>query len=80
MNYRDTLRRLESCNLPKIAENAIKESLEDCEEFFEDEDDECITYCSACAGSGEGSHDGSTCFKCRGSGHENKIIKERDYD
>lgn len=26
--------------------------------------------CSACNGSGEGGHDGSTCQTCRGCGHE----------
>lgn len=33
---------------------------------LDDEDD----ICSACNGSGEGMYDGSTCYKCKGCGHE----------
>lgn len=35
----------------------------------EDEDDE-DEICSGCSGSGEGMHDGSSCYKCHGSGVE----------
>lgn len=35
----------------------------------EDEDDE-DEICSGCNGSGEGMHDGSSCYKCHGSGVE----------
>ena len=35
----------------------------------EDEDDE-DEICSGCSGSGEGMHDGSSCYKCKGSGVE----------
>jgi DnaJ-class molecular chaperone len=33
----------------------------------EDDDDE---ICSGCSGSGEGMYDGSSCYKCHGSGVE----------
>jgi DnaJ-class molecular chaperone len=36
------------------------------EEFDEDEDQ----ICSGCSGSGEGMYDGSSCYKCHGSGIE----------
>ena len=39
------------------------------EEIPEDEDDD-EPICSACNGSGEGMYDGSTCYKCHGSGVE----------
>ena len=37
------------------------------EEIVEDEE-ENDGICPACSGSGEGMHDGSTCYKCGGSG------------
>jgi len=45
------------------------------EEEYEDEDD----ICSACNGSGEGSWDGSTCHKCRGTGAEPVEKVDSDY-
>ena len=33
--------------------------------------------CGACAGSGEGMYDGSTCYSCRGTG---TVAPERDDD
>lgn len=36
------------------------------EEIEDDEDD----ICPACNGSGEGMYDGSTCYKCHGTGSE----------
>jgi DnaJ-class molecular chaperone len=40
------------------------------DEDYEDE------ICSACSGSGEGMYDGSTCYKCKGSGVEPVEIEE----
>lgn len=37
------------------------------QEFLEDDDD---PICSGCNGSGEGMYDGSSCYKCHGSGVE----------
>lgn len=34
------------------------------------EDDLEDEICSWCSGSGEGMYDGSTCYKCKGCGHE----------
>lgn len=33
---------------------------------YDDEDE--TQYCQVCAGTGEGQHDGTRCFSCRGSG------------
>lgn len=46
-------------------------------------DDYEESYCGACAGSGEGSHDGSRCWKCKGTGTEYVLIEpatEEDED
>jgi DnaJ-class molecular chaperone len=40
---------------------------DDPDQDFEDDDE---PICSACNGSGEGMYDGSTCYKCKGYGHE----------
>jgi hypothetical protein len=40
------------------------------EELAEEEDDDEDEICSGCSGSGEGMYDGSTCYKCHGSGVE----------
>lgn len=37
------------------------------------QDDEPI--CSACNGSGEGQHDGTRCYKCRGGGTERQPVE-----
>ena len=36
--------------------------------------------CSACNGSGEGMYDGSTCFKCHGSGEQAPEERDDDFD
>lgn len=36
--------------------------------------------CSQCSGSGEGQHDGTTCWKCKGSGVEHSRPDPDDYD
>jgi hypothetical protein len=41
-------------------------------------DDEPI--CSACSGSGEGMHDGTRCYRCKGSGVERPESGGDDYD
>jgi DnaJ-class molecular chaperone len=41
---------------------------EDDDQPLDDEYEDEI--CSACSGSGEGMYDGSTCYKCHGSGIE----------
>lgn len=43
-----------------------------------EEDDDEDEICGACSGSGEGMYDGSTCYRCKGSGSEPRE-KEEDY-
>lgn len=40
--------------------------IDDDDIFFEDDDEDYT--CPACNGSGEGMYDGSTCYKCEGTG------------
>lgn len=42
-----------------------------------DPDDEHI--CPACSGSGEGRHDGESCYKCKGTGEEPAERKDDEY-
>ena len=46
-------------------ETAVSQWLEN----LETEEDK--GYCSACSGSGEGMHDGTRCYKCKGTGVSN---------
>ena len=41
-----------------------------------DQKEEDAGYCLQCNGSGEGLHDGSTCWRCKGSGHEKQVEDE----
>lgn len=50
-----------------------------CEAGTDLDDDYEDEICSSCSGSGEGMYDGSTCYKCKGSGVE-PVEKEDDYD
>ena len=50
-------------------------SQEEYDDATEEDDEEEI--CSGCSGSGEGMYDGSTCYKCHGSGVE-PVEKEDD--
>jgi DnaJ-class molecular chaperone len=36
--------------------------------------------CPTCRGSGEGMYDGSTCYKCKGTGGYPKQYRDSDYD
>ena len=38
-------------------------------ESDEDDEDDALDYCDACSGSGEGMYDGSSCYKCKGTGN-----------
>lgn len=40
------------------------------EEDIDTEDDDDEHICPACNGSGEGMYDGSSCYKCHGTGEE----------
>jgi hypothetical protein len=48
----------------------LRQDLRDALGIEDEEDDDDEPICSACNGSGEGMYDGSTCYKCRGYGHE----------
>lgn len=48
---------------------------EHCGDLHQEDDEDEI--CSGCSGSGEGMYDGSTCYKCHGSGVE---LNEKDED
>ena len=43
-----------------------------------DQKEEDAGYCLQCNGSGEGLHDGSTCWRCKGSGYE-KQVEDEDF-
>ena len=59
---------------------SLKDMTED--DFYEaldiEDDDDYI--CPACNGSGEGMYDGSTCYKCKGTGGYPKQYRDSDYD
>jgi hypothetical protein len=62
-----------------LVEEAWEQENEDglCPEFHLCKDDFDFN-CQNCGGSGEGMADGSTCYKCRGSGVDT-VIRRRDY-
>lgn len=45
----------------------------------DDQKEEDAGYCLQCNGSGEGLHDGSTCWRCKGSGREKKQVEDGDF-
>ena len=45
-------------------------SQEEYDDATEEDEDAEEEICSRCSGSGEGMYDGSTCYKCHGSGVE----------
>ena len=51
---------------------------DDFNEALNIEDDDYI--CPACNGSGEGMWDGSTCYKCKGTGGWPKQYRDDDYE
>jgi len=51
------------------ANDTSEECVDETDETEHDEDD-ALDYCDACSGSGEGMYDGSSCYKCHGSGVE----------
>jgi len=51
---------------------------DDFNEALNIEDDDYI--CPACNGSGEGMYDGSTCYKCKGTGGWPKQYRDDDYE
>jgi DnaJ-class molecular chaperone len=54
-----------------------KQKLHEAFEELEYDDD---YVCPTCRGSGEGMYDGSTCYKCKGTGGYPKQYKDSDYD
>jgi hypothetical protein len=46
----------------------------------ESHDPDDYDICSACNGSGEGMYDGSTCYKCHGSGEQAPEERDDDFD
>ena len=52
------------------------EALEEAFDELEYED----YVCPSCRGSGEGTYDGSTCYKCKGTGGYPKQYKDDDYE
>lgn len=57
--------------MPKDRNNLIADHYDvDPEELEEELDDDEYPICSGCSGSGEGMYDGSSCYKCHGSGVE----------
>lgn len=49
------------------ANDASEEHVDEDEE--NKHEDDALDYCDACSGSGEGMHDGSSCYKCKGTGN-----------
>ena len=60
----------EAMNVRKLTGPAPDDDLDPYEEPAEEDDDDEDEICSGCSGSGEGMYDGSTCYKCHGSGVE----------
>ena len=54
-----------------------KKALENAFEELEYDDD---YVCPSCCGSGEGMYDGSTCYKCKGTGGWPKQYRDDDYE
>ncbi len=66
-----------AANFDRIFGKAPAEEIEEDEPEVGAEDDDEDDICSGCSGSGEGMHDGASCYKCHGSGVE---PREREND
>jgi len=73
MNYQEAKKLIEEIGLPYEVEISCLEAAKEYKGEFDDD------YCSACDGSGEGSHDGSRCENCKGSGVDAEQEND-DYD
>ena len=54
-----------------LEDSAADEAEEEVEEEAESD-----SYCTNCAGTGEGQHDGARCWVCKGSGETKLTLKE----
>ena len=62
----------------KKEETPMIEEHEDNEDYTDEIDE--YDYCHVCSGSGEGMYDGSSCYKCKGSGGWPKQYRDDDYE
>jgi len=62
-------------SLKDMTEDDFDEALD-----IEDNEYDDDYICPACNGSGEGMYDGSTCYKCKGTGGYPKQYRDSDYE